>query len=104
MSNISLYEKELAFQADRRKAGVEFIKIISDLWYDKSIQLVLFRNQLIDKTLAKSSTYMVRWCFRWKTNQCFDSPVEIANAIVDLDLPPSRIDIGKLTYEYHFRR
>ena len=30
----------------------------------------------------------------------FDS-VEIANAIVDLDLPPSKIDIGKLTYEYH---
>jgi glyceraldehyde 3-phosphate dehydrogenase len=30
----------------------------------------------------------------------FDS-VEIANAIQALDLPPSRIDIGKLTYEYH---
>ena len=27
MSNTSMYEKELAFQADRRKAGVEFIKI-----------------------------------------------------------------------------
>jgi glyceraldehyde 3-phosphate dehydrogenase len=27
--------------------------------------------------------------------------VEIARAILNLDLPPSRIDIGKLTYEYH---
>ena len=47
------YEKELSFQADRRRAGVEFIKIISDLWYDKSIELVLFRNQLIDKNVSE---------------------------------------------------
>ena len=49
MDNNKLYEKELSFQADRRKAAVELIKIISDLWYDKSIELVLFRNQLIDR-------------------------------------------------------
>ena len=30
----------------------------------------------------------------------FDS-VEIAQAIKDLDLPPAKLDIGKLTYEYH---
>ena len=48
MKNTGLYEKELAFQADRRKACVELIKIVSDLWYDKSIELIIFRNQLID--------------------------------------------------------
>lgn len=52
MDNNKLYEKELSFQADRRKAGVELIKIISDLWYDKSIELVLFRNQLIDRNVS----------------------------------------------------
>ena len=52
-NNPSLYEKELSFQADRRRAGVEFIKIISDLWYDKSIEVVLFRNQLIDKNVSE---------------------------------------------------
>ena len=101
MSNISLYEKELAFQADRRKAGVEFIKIISDLWYDKSIELVLFRNQLIDKNVSEIiNLHEYAGAFVWKPINVFDS-VEIASAIVDLDLPPSRIDIGKLTYEYH---
>ena len=49
MSDIRSYEKELAFQADRRKATTEFIKIISDLWYDKAIEVVLFKNQIIDK-------------------------------------------------------
>ena len=53
MNQTTLYEKEIAFQVDRRKAGVEFIKIISDLWYDKSIELVLFRNQLIDKNVSE---------------------------------------------------
>lgn len=100
-NNNNLYEKELAFQADRRKACVEFIKIISDLWYDKSIELVLFRNQLIDRNVSdiiNLHEYAVE--FVNKPINVFDS-VEIANAILELDLPPARIDIGKLTYEYH---
>lgn len=52
MSLNKVYERELAFQADRRRATVEFINIVSDLWYDKSIELVLFRNQLINKNVS----------------------------------------------------
>ena len=101
MNNTTLYEKEIAFQTDRRKAGVEFIKIISDLWFDKSIELVLFRNQLIDKNVSEIiNLHDYAVAFVGKPINVFDS-VELANAIVDLDLPPSRIDIGKLTYEYH---
>ncbi len=101
MNNNTLYEKELAFQADRRKACVEFIKIISDLWYDKSIELILFRNQLIDRNVSDIiNLHEYAGQFVQKPINIFDS-VEIASAIVDLDLPPSRIDIGKLTYEYH---
>ena len=101
MSTTNLYEKELSFQADRRKAGVELIKIVSDLWYDKSIELVLFRNQLIDRNVSDIINYHEYAVeFVKKPINIFDS-VEIARAIQSLDLPPSRIDIGKLTYEYH---
>ncbi|MEO0044830.1 MAG: Glyceraldehyde-3-phosphate dehydrogenase-like protein [Bacteroidota bacterium] len=101
MNSNTLYEKELSFQADRRKAGVEFIKIISDLWYDKSIELVLFRNQLIDRNVSDiMNLHEYAGEFVQKPINVFDS-VEIAKAILNLDLPPSRIDIGKLTYEYH---
>jgi glyceraldehyde 3-phosphate dehydrogenase len=101
MSNNNLYEKEVSFQADRRKAGVEFIKIISDLWYDKSIELVLFRNQLIDRNVsAIINLHEYAGAFVQKPINIFDS-VEIAEAINSLNLPPSKIDIGKLTYEYH---
>lgn len=101
MNNNTIYEKELSFQADRRKAGVEFIKIVSDLWYDKSIELVLFRNQLIDRNVSDIiNLHEYAGEFVQKPINIFDS-VEIARAIESLDLPPSRIDIGKLTYEYH---
>ena len=97
----TLYEKELSFQADRRRAGVEFIKIISDLWYDKSIEMVLFRNQLIDKNVSDIiNLHEYAVAFVEKPINIFDS-VEIARAILSLDLPPSKLDIGKLTYEYH---
>jgi glyceraldehyde 3-phosphate dehydrogenase len=97
------YEKEVAFQANRRRAGVEFIKIISDLWYDKSIEMVLFRNQLIDKNVSEIiNLHEYAGEFVGKPISIFDT-VEIAKAILSLDLPPSKLDIGKLTYEYHLK-
>lgn len=101
MNNTVLYEKELSYQADRRKAGVELINIVSGLWYDKSIELVLFRNQLIDKSVGEIiNLHEYAAEFIKKPINIFDT-VEIARAIKLADLPPSRIDIGKLTYEFH---
>lgn len=101
MNNTASYERELSFQADRRRAGVELIKIISDLWYDKSIEMVLFRNQLIDRNVSDIiNLHEYAGEFVGKPISVFDS-VEIAKAILSLDLPPSKLDIGKLTYEFH---
>lgn len=95
------YEKELAFQTDRRRAAVAFIKAVSDLWYDRSIELVLFRNQLIDRNVSEIiNLHEYAGEFVQKPISVFDS-VEIAQAILSLDLPPAKLDIGKLTYEYH---
>ncbi|GGK15071.1 glyceraldehyde-3-phosphate dehydrogenase [Yeosuana aromativorans] len=101
MSFNKTYEKELVFQADRRRATVEFIKIVSDLWYDKSIELVLFRNQLIDRNVSQIlNLHEYAGKFVQKPISIFDS-VEIAQAIKTLDIPPAKLDIGKLTYEFH---
>ncbi|MEM6516912.1 MAG: glyceraldehyde-3-phosphate dehydrogenase [Bacteroidota bacterium] len=101
MSIIDTYENELAFQADRRRATVEFIKIVNDLWYDRSIELVLFRNQLINCTVSDIlSLHEYAGEFVGKPISIFDS-VEIAQAIKDLNLPPAKLDIGKLTFEFH---
>ena len=43
------YEQEVLNQAQVRRATVEFTTIVNDLWYDKSIELILFRNTLVNK-------------------------------------------------------
>jgi glyceraldehyde 3-phosphate dehydrogenase len=95
------YETEIAFQSDRRKAAVEFIKIVSDLWHDNAIELVLFRNPLLDQNVSeilKLHDYAGE--FVQKPISIFDS-VEMARAIKVLNLPASKLDIGKLTFEFH---
>ena len=100
MRSDGVYTKELSFQTDRRKAAVEFIKILSDLWYDKSIELVHFRNQLIDRSVSEIlALHEYAAEFVEKPISIFDS-VEIAHAIKTLDLPPAKLDIGRLTYEF----
>ena len=94
MSDISSYEKELAFQADRRKATTEFIKIISDLWYDKAIEVVLFKNQIIDKNVSDIiNLHEYAGEFVQKPMSIFDS-VEILRAINDLNLPPAACHVS----------
>lgn len=100
MSNTQLYEKEIAKQADRRRACVELIKTISDLWYDKSTEMVLFRNQLINRNVSDIiNLHEYAGEFVGKPISIFDS-VEIAKAILSSDLPPAKLDLGKLTYEF----
>ena len=100
MATTTLYEKEVSLQADRRRAGVELIKIISDLWYDKSIEMVLFRNQLLDRNVSEIiNLHEYAAEFVGKPISVFDS-VKIAKAILELNLLPAKLDIGKLTYEY----
>ncbi|VAW25314.1 NAD-dependent glyceraldehyde-3-phosphate dehydrogenase [hydrothermal vent metagenome] len=101
MSFNELYEKELAFQTDRRRATVELIRIISDLWYDDTVELVLFRNQLIDQNVSEIlNLFEYASDFVEKPISIFDA-VEIAREIKKQQLPPSKIDIGKLVYEFH---
>ncbi|MDN6280854.1 MAG: glyceraldehyde-3-phosphate dehydrogenase [Psychroflexus sp.] len=104
MNTTNTFEKELTFQANRRKSSVKFINIVNDLFYDKSIELVLFRNSLINKNVSEIlSLHEYAGEFVQKPISVFDV-LEIAEAIQSLDLPPSKLDIGKLTYEYHLEK
>lgn len=99
MSTTLDYEKEVKLQAQTRRTTVEFINIVNDLWYDKSIELVLFRNTLVDKR-ANEVLNLIDYAkeFVNKTITVQDA-LEIAKAIQQIDLPSSKLDIGKLAYE-----
>ncbi|MGK0414286.1 MAG: glyceraldehyde 3-phosphate dehydrogenase [Polaribacter sp.] len=99
MPSILNYEKELTAQALTKRATVEFINIVHDLWYDKSIELIMFRNPLVDKR-ASEILNLINYAkeFVNKPITILDA-LSIAKAIQQLDLPSSKLDIGKLAYE-----
>ena len=103
MSTITNYEKEVVSQTQVRRATVEFINIVNDLWYDKSIELVLFRNQLVDKR-ASEVLNLIDYAKEFVAKPIsINDALEIAKAIQAIDLPASKLDIGKLAYEYHLQ-
>ena len=99
MSNSS-YEQQLALQTEKNKKVVEFIKVVSDLWYDKAIELVIFRNQIIDRNVSDIiNLHQYAEDFVGKAIS-IDDTLTIAKAIASTTLPASRLDIGKLAAEY----
>ncbi|MGB1043021.1 MAG: glyceraldehyde-3-phosphate dehydrogenase, partial [Tenacibaculum sp.] len=103
MSTITNYEKEVVNQAQVRRATVEFINIVNDLWYDKSIELVLFRNPLVDKR-ASEVLNLIDYAKEFVAKPIsINDALEIARAIQTISLPASKLDIGKLAYEFHLQ-
>lgn len=103
MSTITNYEKQVVNQAQARRTTVEFINIVNDLWYDKSIELVLFRNQLIDKR-ASEVLNLIDYTKEFVAKPIsINDALEIAKAIQNIELPASKLDIGKLAYEYYLQ-
>ena len=99
MAKILNYEEEVLSQAKTRRATVEFITIVNDLWYDKSIELVLFRNPLIDKR-ANEVLNLINYAKEFVNKPIsINDALDIAKAIRQIDLPSAKLDIGKLAYE-----
>jgi glyceraldehyde 3-phosphate dehydrogenase len=94
------YENQLESWINKKKAAVVLISSISTLLYDKSIELVLFRNSLVDKSV--SEILSLHKYAKDVVNKPIDiyHSAELAKIIVEMDLAPSRIDIGKLAYEW----
>lgn len=94
------YESELGSWIEQEKAAIDLIKAVGDLWFEKSVELIIFRNQLIDRS---SSEIMNLHLY---AKQMVKQPITIfdtamlANELLKLNLAPSRIDIGRLCSEW----
>ena len=96
----SSYETGLGDWVKQEKAAIDLIKILGTLWYDRSVELIMFRNQLVDRSasqilaLHQYAKEMVK-----KPINIFDA-LEVANELVKVHLAPSRLDLGRLTSEW----
>ena len=94
------YEDVLKQWTDDVKAANAFIDIVHKLWYDKSIELILYRRQLIDRGASSVlSKHSYAQNLVKKPLTIHDSLL-LAKAMLELDVAPARIDIGRLNNEW----
>ncbi|MBN2173779.1 MAG: glyceraldehyde-3-phosphate dehydrogenase [Bacteroidales bacterium] len=94
------YEDSLKKWFDDEKAGFEFIDVLGKLFYDKSVELIFFRSQLIDRSasvILNKHSYALTVIGKRLAIQ--DSLI-LAKVIHLLNLPHAKIDIGKLNMEW----
>jgi len=94
------YEESLTAWAEQEMIANEFVDVLGKLFYNKSIELVLYRNQLIDRSasmILHSHSYAENLIK--KTLKIEDSLL-IAKAILHNDVGPSKIDMGRLNMEW----
>lgn len=94
------YESQLNGWIKDEKAAIDLISAIGKLWFDKSIELILFRNQLVDRSASEIINLHFYAKNIVKKSIAVKDTVALANEIYDLDVCPSRIDIGRLAYEW----
>jgi glyceraldehyde 3-phosphate dehydrogenase len=100
MGNSQAYEASVAQRIHQEKQATEFIKVISDLWYDKGVETLLFRNQLIDRRPSEILNLHKYGRDVKGANITIDETLMLLKTIATIDICPSRLDIGRLTAEW----
>lgn len=96
----SNYQTEFDRWIEQEKNAVELMNLVGKLWFDRSIELLLFRQPLFD--ISSSQVLANHEHARRITNQDIDIhlSLQLVQSIAALDLAPSRIDIGRLATEW----
>ncbi len=94
------YEKELNSHLKRERAAVKLASKVGELLYDQGIELVLYRNHLLDITI--SEILNLHAYSRKVVNKPIDvfTTSDLAEELQQMDLAPAKIDIGKLANEW----
>ncbi|MDT8392273.1 MAG: glyceraldehyde-3-phosphate dehydrogenase [Bacteroidales bacterium] len=85
---------------DAEKCALEFVMIVGKLFLDRTVELILFRSQLIDRSAS-----VVLFKHSYATNVVgfplnISDSLLIARAIEEADITNARIDIGRLNKEW----
>ncbi|MBI2258960.1 MAG: glyceraldehyde-3-phosphate dehydrogenase [Flavobacteriia bacterium] len=100
METLLGYEKELNEHIKKERAAVLLSSKTGELLYDKGVELVLFRNHLMD--ISISELLNLHEYAKKVVNKPIDvyTSSELAEEIATMDLVPSKLDIGKLASEW----
>lgn len=94
------YSNELQVYVNQEKAAVDLISSVGKLLFEKSIELVLFRNHMVDisaSEIMRLHKYAAEVVV--KPISIFDT-ADLARGLYAMELAPAKIDIGKLASEW----
>ncbi|HLV43157.1 MAG TPA: glyceraldehyde-3-phosphate dehydrogenase [Brumimicrobium sp.] len=100
MSTSNGYEEQLDAHVKRERAAVKLASKTGQLLYDQGVELVLFRNHLVSLTVSEIMN------LHEYSRTVVQKPIDVsttsslAEALLSIDLAPSKLDIGRLAYEY----
>ncbi len=99
-TNQSSYENQLNDWINHERAAIELISVVGSLWFEKSVELLIFRNQLYDRSASEiMNLHQYAKDIIKKPINAKDTLI-IAKELQKLELVPSRIDIGRLGAEW----
>lgn len=94
------YEAELHDWISSERAAIELIGHIGTLWFEKSVELIIFRNQMIDRSASEIMNLHQYAKDIVKRPINVHDTAALAGELTKLPLAPSRIDIGRLGAEW----
>jgi len=94
------YENQLSNWINKEKSGVNLLNSVGTLMYDKGIELILFRNQLLEIGVSELMNLFSYANNVVKRKTDVSTAAILANKMLKMDLAPSKLDIGLLTAEY----
>jgi len=97
---LNVYENEFNSWIDKEKKAIELINVVGKLWFDRSIELLLFRKPLFDIGSSEILAHHQYAKTIVNKNISIYETLAIAQAIAKSNLAPSRIDIGRLAAEW----
>ena len=97
---VASYENQLDDWINKEKLGINLLNSVGTLMYDKGIELVLFRNQLLEIGVSELMNFFAYANNVVKRRTDVATAVLLANEMLKMDLAPSKLDIGLLSAEY----
>ena len=94
------YESQLNDWVNKEKSAVNLLNSVGTLMYDKGIELVLFRIQLLEIGVSELMNYVAYANNIVGKTITIETAALLANEMSNLDLAPSKLDIGLLSAEY----
>ena len=94
------FNSELKNWVSKEKLALELVTYASKLYFDKNVELVLFRRKLVDKGVTEiinDHAYARKFA---QIRVSLESSVEFAKTLCTMDLAPAKIDLGRLENEW----